>query len=355
MVGLVLPGRAETVRVATLNTGLVRDGPGLLLRDILKGEDAQISQIVAMIAAADADVLLLTAVDYDHGLQALAAFSTLLRGAGVDYPYRFARPPNSGVPTGLDLDHDGRLGGPGDAQGYGRFFGQGGMAILSKYPIDETGARDFSAFLWKDLPGATLPVWPSGRDDAAAALQRLSSVGHWDVPVRITPGRPLNLLAWSATPPVFDGPEDRNGLRNRDENLFWLRYLDGVLSWPPPRGSFVLMGNANLDPADGDGDRSAIARLLSDPRLQDPRPRAANPLAQTGVNAIQAGDPALDTARWSDRGPGNLRVDYVLPSADLEVLDAGIVWPDPKAFSLSRKNGRPLSWHGLVWVDIAWQ
>ena len=349
------PAWGDTVRVATLNAGLVRDGPGLLLRDILKGEDAQIGQTVAMIAAADADVLLLTAVDFDYGLQALAAFSALLRGAGADYPYLFARPPNNGVPTGLDLDHDGRLGGADDAQGHGRFFGQAGMAILSKYPIDEAGARDFSAFLWKDLPGATLPVWPTGRDEAAAAVQRLSSAGHWDVPVRVAPGRVLRLLAWNATPPVFDGPEDRNGLRNRDENLFWLRYLDGALPWPPPDASFVLLGDANLDPADGDGDRSAIARLLADPRLQDPRPRAAEVLPQTGVNATQSGDPALDTARWSDAGPGNLRVDYVLPSADLELRGAGVIWPDPAAFSLTRKNGAALSWHGLVWVDIAWQ
>jgi hypothetical protein len=48
---------------------------------------------------------------------------------------------------------------------------------------------------------------------------------------------------------------------------------------------------------------------------------------QGGVNASHAGDPALDTGDFGDvsRGypaAGNLRVDYVLPSVDLEVLDA---------------------------------
>ncbi len=83
----------------------------------------------------------------------------------------------------------------------------------------------------RTLPGALLPEvdgkpFPSPQ---ALAVQRLSSVGHWDVPVLLGAGKRLHLLAFAAGPPVFDGPEDRNGKRNHDEVAFWSLYLDGRL------------------------------------------------------------------------------------------------------------------------------
>ena len=65
-----------------------------------------------------------------------------------------------------------------------------------------------------------------------AAVQRLATTGFWDVPVE-TPSGQLHLLAWHATPPVFDGPEDRNGRRNHDEAAFWRLLLEGALPMPP--------------------------------------------------------------------------------------------------------------------------
>src|SRR5690606_22838280 len=146
--------------------------------------------------------------------------------------HRFAFRPNTGRATGLDLDGDGRLGGPGDAQGYGRFDGEGGMLILSRFPIESAAALDFSGFLWVDLPGGLSAEAALGPE--AIGRQRLSTTGHWDVPVVMPDGARLRLLAFAATPPVFDGPEDRNGRRNHDETVFWLRYLEGRLPWPPP-------------------------------------------------------------------------------------------------------------------------
>ena len=61
--------------------------------------------------------------------------------------------------------------------------------------------------------------------DAAQAAQRLSSTGHWVVPVSIKDTL-FTVLTFQAGPPVFDGPEDRNGLRNRDEIRFWQVFLD---------------------------------------------------------------------------------------------------------------------------------
>ncbi|NNC93595.1 MAG: CHRD domain-containing protein, partial [Acidimicrobiia bacterium] len=66
-------------------------------------------------------------------------------------------------------------------------------------------------------------------------------------------------------------------------------------------------------------------------------------------------DPAFDTADFNDNpAPGNLRADYVLPSANLDIADSGVFWPestDP-LFSLVGTFPFPSSDHRLVWVDL---
>jgi hypothetical protein len=326
------PSAAENLRIATYHAELSRDGPGLLLRDIRRG-DPQVEAAARVVAHADPDVLLLLGIDYDHDLAALAAFADRVAAAGAVYPYRLALRPNTGRATGLDMDGDGRLGSPRDAQGYGRFAGEGGMAVLSRHPIDAAGVRDFSGLLWRDLPGAILP---DGMAAEIQDVQRLSTTGHWDVPIQLAGVGTLRLLAWHATPPVFDGPEDRNGRRNHDEVALWLRLLDGTLPAAPPLPPFVLLGDANMDPSRSEGRPDAMRLLLAHPGLQDPRPTGAGGLA---------------TADFPEPGgPGRMRADYVLPSAGLTVTAAGVVWPE---------DGDPLlaivqaaSRHRLVWVDI---
>ncbi|MEZ5770728.1 MAG: endonuclease/exonuclease/phosphatase family protein [Defluviimonas denitrificans] len=330
-----------------------REGPGLLLRDIRAGKDAQVAAVVAVIARTHPDILVLTGIDYDHDLRALSELAALVAAAGgPDYAHLYARRPNSGMASGLDLDGDGRLGGPGDAQGFGMFSGQGGMAILSRLPVDGDAAQDFSAFLWRDLPQALIDA--AGLSPDALAAQRLSSVGHWAVPVELPDGRRLTILAYHATPPVFDGPEDRNGRRNHDETAFWTRLLDGDLPFAAPKAPFVIAGDANLDPTDGDGRAAALSALLADGRLRDAAPKSAGgPEAsarQGGVNAAQQGDPALDTADWPEDGPGNRRVDYVLPSADLTLTGAGVFWPAEGQDGAAEATAA--SRHRMVWVDI---
>jgi len=326
---------------------LHRRGPGLLLRDILSGKDAQVLAVADVIKQVSPDVLVLNGFDYDAGGVALAAFADLLN----DYPYRFALRPNTGMQTGLDMDGDGRIGGPRDAQGYGRFAGQGGMAILSRYPLNAKQAQDFSGLKWAAFPDAVLPVvdgkpFPSPQ---AVAAQRLSSVGHWVVPVKLPDGV-INLMAFHAGPPVFDGPEDRNGKRNHDEVRFWNVYLDGGLGTKPTSGPFVILGDANQDPLDGEGLKDAIRGLLAHPLVQDPLPKSEGAVVATreqgGANASHQTDPALDTVDWRDTpAPGNMRVDYVLPSKDLQVAVAGVYWP------VGADSGAA-SRHRLVWVDL---
>lgn len=341
-------GSPNSLRIASFNTELHRRGPGLLLRDILAG-DPQAVAVAAIVAEAQPDILALQSVDYDRGGAALGALQDLIAAAGHPMPHRFARPPNTGIPTGADLDGDGRKGGPRDAQGFGYFAGQGGMAVLSRFPIDAGAAVDLSSTLWADLPdGLMVPGdAPEGVD------QRLSTTGHWIVPIDVAEDG-LHLLTWHATPPVFDGPEDRNGRRNHDEAALWLALLDDQLPQVPTSAPVIVAGDANLDVADGDGRPAALARLLDHPRLQDPRPRSAggsSAAAQGGPNDGHKGDAAHDTADWPEDGPGNLRVDYILPDACLTVLEAGVLWPDGDPLA---STAAAASRHRLVWVDVAW-
>jgi endonuclease/exonuclease/phosphatase family metal-dependent hydrolase len=112
----------------------------------------------------------------------------------------------------------------------------------------------------------------------------------------------------------------------------------------PPAGPFILLGDANSDPADGDGLREGIAALLSHPALQDPRPKGGHGRAEPD----HQGEPALDTALYDKIG--GLRLDYVLPSIKLRVTGGGVLWPpatDPLAADLSAASR-----HFPVWVDI---
>ena len=99
-----------------------------------------------------------------------------------------------------------------------------------------------------------------------------------------------------------------------------------------------------------DMDQSRVHQsVLDHPRIIDPQPSSPEGARRAGrdggVNLMHRGNPALDTADWPDKdgGPGNLRVDYVLPSRDWEVVAAGTLWP-PEGSGLR---------HALVWVDLA--
>ena len=330
--------------MALFHSELERDGPGLLLRDILSEKDQQVEASIRVLRAADADVLVLAGFDYDLNGVALNAFADRIGG----YPHRFSLRSNRGRRSGEDLNGDGKLGGPEDAVGHAEFQGQGALALLSRLPINKGQTRDFTDMPWRSLPNhLALNDTPADHP--------LSTTGHWDIPIRARNGRNVHILAWHAAPPVFDGPEDRNGKRNHDESAFWLAYLDEKIG-PPPPTHFVLAGVANLDPLDGDGRPEALNKLLDSPLLQSKPPRSEGGIeaaARDGqINNRHRGDPAHDTVDWPDMPgrPGNLRVDYVLPSATLNVTGTGVLWPLTKT-SLGR-DVMAASRHRLVWIDI---
>jgi len=370
-----------TVRIATFNCSLNRPALGQLQRDLATPDDRQARAVAEIIQRVRPDILLLQEFDFDAKSVSLDEFVIQYLGkpqsdgvAPISYLYMFTSASNTGTPSGFDLDHDGKIEGGDDALGFGEFPGQYGMALLSKFQIDSHAVRTFRKFLWRDMPGALLPDDPSTpapndwySADMLAVLP-LSSKSHWDVPVHI--GRStLHLLASHPTPPAFDGPEDRNGRRNRDEIRFWSDYLADAKYIRDDNGraggldgkAFVIMGDQNSDPVDGASLHDGIGGLLANPRVDASfTPQSAGAVeasaAQGGVNASQQGDARFDTADFNDRGAGNLRVDYLLPSKDMRVCGGGVFWParsDPAAALVWGDNPPPSSDHRLVWIDVS--
>jgi Endonuclease/Exonuclease/phosphatase family len=381
---LAAPGSGhepDSVRFATFNASLNRSARGQLVADLITPANQQARNVAETIQRVRPDVLLINEFDFDESGAAARLFqdnylSLPQNGAEpIHYPYVYVAPSNTGIPSGFDLDNNGVVGGPNDALGFGFFEGQFGMVVYSRYPILESQVRTFQNFLWKDMPGARLPDDPATAAPAdwyspeELEVVRLSSKSHWDVPV-MTPLGVVHTLVSHPTPPVFDGPEDRNGTRNFDEIRLWADYMT------PERGAyiyddqgrrgglrggrFVVMGDQNSDPLDGDSIPGAIQQLIEHPRVNVSATPSSDGAVeastlQGGANAAHRSDPRFDSADFADGAPGNLRADYVLPARSLSICDAGVFWPvqSDALFRLTGVFPFPTSDHRLVWVDAA--
>lgn len=318
----------------------------------------------------------------------------------VVYPHHFVAPTNTGVHSGHDLNSDGSVKSShngtksdaraygGDAFGFGQYPGKYGMVLLSKHPVLTDQARTFQHFRWIDMPGALLPADPDdiNKDGdrahyySAAVREkfRLSSKSHWDVPVQIE-GTVVHLLCSHPTPPSFDDgttehhpamggqpatKADWNGLRNHDEIRFWADYVSPERSgyiyddaqWMAaanqrpqqpagglkPGGRFLILGDQNADPLDGNSTFNPILQLLSHSLVN----ASTTPRSAGAAEQVRAGMGERDskTSRF------NLRVDYVLPSkSGFVVRQSGVFWP-VKSDSLHSLISA--SDHRCVWVDL---
>ena len=393
------PPQAD-VRFATFNASLNRPTAGLLNTqledpDVDDQYRRQAKNVAEVVQRIQPDVLLVNEFDpLQNGDVGVAPGPENLfrdnflevpqNGAeAIDYPYAFIAPSNTGVATGKDLNNNGVAvttpGAPGygdDAFGFGAFPGQFGMVVYSKYEIDYDRVRTFRLFKWKDMPGNRIPT-PFYSPDEVEIL-RLSSKSHWDIPILIE-GKTVHFLVSHPTPPVFDGPEDRNGRRNFDEIRFWADYVtpgkagyiyddEGVHGGLKPGELFVIAGDQNSDPLDGDSIPGSIQQLIEHPLVNgkltpssDGAVEAA--VLQAGANTTHRSDPRFDTADFADTAPGNLHADYVLPRKTLQLVDAGVFWP-VRSDPLSRLTGEfsfalwglvggfPTSDHRSVWIDV---
>ncbi|WP_245921703.1 endonuclease/exonuclease/phosphatase family protein [Bowmanella denitrificans] len=368
------------IRIATFNVSMEADNyvergqpvTGQELFELLKGgEHKQIRNTAEIIQRVRPDIILLNEFDYDADAEKgpLAFIRQYLnksqQGAqAIDYPYYFLAPVNTGVDSGVDLSGDGvASGSEDDAFGYGKYPGQYGMLVLSRFPIDKANVRTFQRFLWKDMPGNLMAsvVKPNGQpwySPEAQNVLRLSSKSHWDIPVQVN-GRTIHVLASHPTPPVFDGPEDRNGKRNHDEVRFWVDYLSGGTQASYiyddqgnkggfKGGNFVVLGDLNSSMAEGDSLRDAIVGLITHDKVNGQFvPRSAGGKAHSPDNPLGA----THTAGW------RMRADYVLPSeAGWDIVDGGVFWP-AKEDALYRlvKDRKSSSDHRMVWLELAFK
>lgn len=367
---------SQTLRVATFNVSMEAGNylpagtapSGNELFELLASDNnQQIRNIAEIIQRVRPDVILLNEFDYypdpNKGVKAFVQrYLNIAQNdaKAMDYPYFYAAPVNTGVDSGLDLDKDGTASGKGgDAFGFGLYPGQYGMLILSRYPIDVKRVRTFQHFLWKDMPDNLMETiideqgqaWFS---DEAQQILRLSSKSHWDVPVNVN-GNTVHILASHPTPPVFDGPEDRNGKRNHDEIRFWTDYLSGgkqaayIYDDSGQKGglqgqNFVLVGDLNASAVEGDGIIAGISNLLTHKRVNSTYPPGSKGGALHSPGNAHA---VSHTAEW------RMRADYVLPAVTLNITDGGVFWPEPNE-PLYRlvKDRQASSDHRLVWVDL---
>ena len=381
------PPEGEPMRVMTYNIEDVRT------EDLRRSDHPRLQRAAARIQHLAPDVLLVNEMTYDqpgdpgyqdgdpegHNAQRFVHhyLSTPQADSLEGLSYQpVMLPVSTGLPSGFDLNNDGQVvstvpdipGSPedgsvapqtdagraygNDAWGFGTFPGQYGMALFVRDDLTvlRDSIRTFRELRWHQMPTAAVPVdsttfepWYSPDEWAE---MRLSSKSHWDVPVQLPNGAVLHVLASHPTPPGFDGVARRNDHRNHDEIQLWVDYLNRASYIEDDSGragglhesaSFVVMGDLNADPDDWSIFRDAIRTLIGHERVNSQVVPTARPARQGDYPDL---DPD-DTARWQKR------IDYVLPSADLTVDDAGVWRPDPAA-----GPDVPVSDHFPVWMDV---
>ncbi len=359
-----------SVRFATFNIAMGLEAESELYERLHSGDDEALKKVAAIIQQVRPDVLLLNEFDWYELDSAVLFMNNYLDtpqfgNEAISYAHAVNGAVNTGLDSGLDLNGNGILGEAQDAWGYGKFPGQYGMTVLSRFPLKLE--RSFRQFKWSDMPNALVPVNPDGSawyPEEISKKLRLSSKNHWDIAVTIN-GQAIHLLVSHPTPPVFDGPEDRNGKRNHDEIRLWADYVDpgrsayiyddtGTRGGLEEGARFVIAGDLNADPVDGDSSAKAIIQLLEHPLINAsciPVSEGSEEASSTqgGKNLEHRGNPASDTGDFNDKYTGNMRIDYVLPSRSLKVLGCGVFWP------ASNQPGHDLvdvSDHHLVWLDI---
>ena len=294
------PQRDADVRFSTFNASLNRNAAGQLVADLSTPDNAQAETVAEIIQRVRPDVLLINEFDFDPGgrLRRCSRTTTCrcptTAPTPINYPYRYVAPSNTGIPSGFDLNNNGVVGGPDDAFGFGLFPGQFGMAVYSMYPIDlERGPH--------------VPDVPLEGHAGRAAARRPGTAGAGGLVLAGRARRLPALLEEPLGPADPDRREDR-ALPRQPPDAAGLRRPRGPQRHPQPRrdpvlgrlhharptaryiyddegdggglepgARFVIAGDQNSDPLDGDSIPGSIQQLLD------------HPLVNTKVDADEPG------------------------------------------------------------------
>ncbi|SMY16753.1 endonuclease/exonuclease/phosphatase family protein [Photobacterium aquimaris] len=361
------------LRVAMFNISMSDTESEKILAITTGLNNPRLRRLAAIIQHAAPDVILLCEFDHlgaggDDG--ALANFCDNYLSIGqydqhpIEYLYRLCPATNTGLLTEVDLNNDGVISLPADGMGFGHFHGNFGFVLLSKYPIQNENIRSWQHMLWNKMPNALIP-----RDfysDEAIDILRLSSKNHLIVPIECDQ-QIINLVCCHPTPPVFDGPERRNAKRNHDEIQLVCDILDNADYLEDDNGNggglsdeqaFIVLGDLNADVVDGDGLKAPIKHLLNHTRIHQQVSHGSLTPKSTGGSEYRPWQRRKGRSNeWTHLG--GMRLDYVLPSANLTVLSSGVFWPSKKhplrqliVDDKGREKPTAGSDHRLVWVDI---
>ncbi|MBN1422080.1 MAG: endonuclease/exonuclease/phosphatase family protein [Planctomycetes bacterium] len=327
----------------------------LRTRALLDPDDEQVRAAASIIRAHAPDILSIDEMQYDYpdtpdpGLPGTGMNARRFAGAslaGLGYRFDWMTPGNAGLRSGFET--------PYELIGFARFPGQYGSALLSRFPIRAAEAVCFGRFLWRDLPGNGLarldeslrgrgkPPIPDGFP--------LFDKSACDVPIEAD-GRVLHAILAHTIPPVY---EAHAAARNADQ----LRFLEAYVAGRPlpgirpldPEAPFVVIGDLNCDPEDGEGDGEAMRRLVEHPRILDFFPEGAGSRGTNSRrNTFLAGggvpNPPLDL------GALQLQLDYILLSRDFESPGGLVHWPDPRSERDALMAARRASDHFFVMVE----
>lgn len=380
----------------------------------------QIRNIAAIIQKNRPDVLLLTEFNNDgvaESYAALRGFQTNYLAHAqsmnsvdggdflepITYPFVENYPTNTGLFSGYDLANNGSadLSDPDDAQGFGFYHGHYAFALMSRYEIDTENTRTFQTFKRSDFAGAQNPTVSPINDVQTCpeientyrvscgehwytedewSVLRLSSKNHVDAPILIPTengAKRISVFLSHPTPSGFDKASDNNKHRNSQEIDFWRHYIEGADFIYDDKGtfggflgqSFVIMGDLNADALVGSGSLAAyngIRKLMNNEKVNHSVSQVTGIFAPISQGAAEATNPA---SSWSGVHPYpevrsavfGSRVDYAVPSADLEVVDAGTYWqPEGSEGRLLFNDARVgygnsksiSSDHRYVWVTV---
>ncbi|MGL5205756.1 MAG: endonuclease/exonuclease/phosphatase family protein [Metamycoplasmataceae bacterium] len=274
----------------------------------------------------------------------------------IIYPFYETYATNTGLKSGMDLDNDGMIdNSPEDAYGFGFYHGHYAFGVMSMHEIDRGNTRTFQEFKWKDLPNAKIPKIIEDNGKIPPGMQigdnwytdeewnnlRLSSKNHVDVPIKVKVGNTvenIHLLLSHPTPPSFElGGTEANLERNLAEVQFWNEYINNNNALYDDNGvaggidgskeKFVILGDLNSDNLFGNasgkvgqGIRALTGSEFVNKSIVDGNLVPKSKGAELEVNTYNHPKPETRTSVFG------LRVDWSLPSANLDVINSGVYW-----------------------------
>lgn len=236
------------------------------------------------------------------------------------------------------------------------FLGRYSLGLISRYPILHDQVRVLHDLAWHDLPGNSIDAIREDLDIEVPEGYWLFEKAIVVVPIDVN-GSILHVVLLH---PMTSGFHPMNPYRNHDELRALQLWLAGELDAPgweplPEDAMFVLIGDWNVDPEDGDGDRASLPQVLSSPRVVTHFPegeggtKGVNPRRNTFLSGCGREDGTLP---WNPQNKMQMQLDYMLPSTTIgQPTESGIFWPTypSEDWNLACRA----SDHRLMWEDLA--